>query len=86
MLKGFESVEKIQNGGLYHPDHFKDNCGFGLIAQLSGEASHALLRTAVESGWAVPRCFWPSRIRRKKNFGILFLGQNPIRIHNFRGS
>lgn len=35
--------------GLYHPDEFRDNCGFGLIAHVKGEASHKLLRTAIES-------------------------------------
>jgi len=37
------------NSGLYHPDEFKDNCGFGLIAHMKGEASHKLLQTAIES-------------------------------------
>ncbi|MGU2433417.1 hypothetical protein ACTVZD_05865, partial [Pseudomonas aeruginosa] len=23
--------------GLYHPETFKDNCGFGLIAHMQGE-------------------------------------------------
>lgn len=35
--------------GLYNPDEFKDNCGFGLIAQMQGQASHELLKTAIES-------------------------------------
>jgi glutamate synthase (NADPH/NADH) large chain len=35
--------------GLYHPDEFKDNCGFGLIAHMQGEASHNLLQTAIEA-------------------------------------
>jgi len=35
--------------GLYHPDDFRDNCGFGLIAHMKGEASHKLLQTAIES-------------------------------------
>lgn len=35
--------------GLYQLDEFKDNCGFGLIAHLNGEASHRLLETAIES-------------------------------------
>jgi len=37
------------DSGLYHPDEFKDNCGFGLIAHMKGNASHALLQTAIES-------------------------------------
>ena len=35
--------------GLYRPEEFKDNCGFGLIAHMQGEASHHLLKTAIES-------------------------------------
>ncbi|EAT12419.1 glutamate synthase large subunit [Bermanella marisrubri] len=35
--------------GLYTPGEFKDNCGFGLIAHMEGQASHDLLRTAIES-------------------------------------
>ncbi len=35
--------------GLYSPGEFKDNCGFGLIAHLQGDASHELLTTAIES-------------------------------------
>ena len=35
--------------GLYRPDEFRDNCGFGLIAHTSGQASHRLLQTAIES-------------------------------------
>ncbi|WP_404368291.1 glutamate synthase large subunit [Marinobacter sp.] len=35
--------------GLYHPDEFRDNCGFGLIAHMKGQTSHRLLQTAIES-------------------------------------
>ncbi len=35
--------------GLFRPDEFRDNCGFGLIAQMEGQASHDLLETAIES-------------------------------------
>jgi glutamate synthase (NADPH/NADH) large chain len=35
--------------GLYTPGEFKDNCGFGLISQMEGKASHELLTTAIES-------------------------------------
>lgn len=35
--------------GLYNIDEFKDNCGFGLIAHLTGVQSHKLLATAIES-------------------------------------
>ncbi|HEA51609.1 glutamate synthase large subunit [Marinobacter antarcticus] len=37
------------NSGLYHPDEFRDNCGFGLIAHMKGDASHKLLQTAIAS-------------------------------------
>src|SRR5690606_11698845 len=35
--------------GLYTPEDVRDNCGFGLIAHMKGEASHRLLKTAIES-------------------------------------
>ncbi|GHS82708.1 glutamate synthase large subunit [Pseudomonas sp. PAGU 2196] len=35
--------------GLYHPEEFKDNCGFGLIAHMTGEPSHHLLQTAMQA-------------------------------------
>ena len=35
--------------GLYNPEEFRDNCGFGLIAQMEGEKSHHLLQTAIEA-------------------------------------
>jgi glutamate synthase (NADPH/NADH) large chain len=35
--------------GLYQVDEFKDNCGFGLVAQTEGKTSHKLLQTAIES-------------------------------------
>ena len=35
--------------GLYNPDEFRDNCGFGMIAHQQGVASHRLLQTAIES-------------------------------------
>lgn len=41
--------QPVVNAGLYHPDEFRDNCGFGLIAQMKGEASHDLVQTAIHS-------------------------------------
>ena len=35
--------------GLYDPGEFRDNCGFGLIAQMEGKKSHHLLQTAIEA-------------------------------------
>jgi len=35
--------------GLYQPGEYKDNCGFGLIAHRTGQASHRLLQTAIEA-------------------------------------
>lgn len=35
--------------GLYNIDEFKDNCGFGLIAQLKGQPSHKILSNAIEA-------------------------------------
>lgn len=37
------------NQGLHQPGEFRDNCGFGLIAQMHGEASHDLLQTAIRA-------------------------------------
>lgn len=37
------------SAGLYSPEEFRDNCGFGLIAHSSGDASHRLLQVAIES-------------------------------------
>jgi glutamate synthase (NADPH/NADH) large chain len=35
--------------GLYHPDEFRDNCGFGLVAHIEGQPSHDLLQSAINS-------------------------------------
>lgn len=35
--------------GLYQPSFEKDSCGFGLIAQMDGKASHWLVQTAIKS-------------------------------------
>ena len=35
--------------GLCTSEDFRDNCGFGLIAHIEGEASHRLLKTAIQS-------------------------------------
>ncbi len=32
---------------LYHPSFERENCGFGLIAQMDGEPSHRIVRTAI---------------------------------------
>ncbi len=37
------------SAGLFRPEEFRDNCGFGLIAHMAGNASHRLLCTAIES-------------------------------------
>ena len=36
-------------GGLYRPEFERDNCGFGLIAQMDGEPSHWLIKTAISA-------------------------------------
>ena len=43
------SLDKLAQHGLYHPDFERDNCGFGLIAHMDGEPSHWLVQTAVDS-------------------------------------
>ncbi|MDF1779770.1 MAG: glutamate synthase large subunit [Alcanivoracaceae bacterium] len=35
--------------GLHEPEEFRDNCGFGLIAQMEGKPSHELVQTAIEA-------------------------------------
>ncbi|MDH3688574.1 MAG: glutamate synthase large subunit [Gammaproteobacteria bacterium] len=35
--------------GLYRPEFEKENCGFGLIAQMDGKPSHWLVRTAIDA-------------------------------------
>lgn len=40
---------KDQPRGLYNPEEFRDNCGFGMIAHQQGLPSHKLLQTAIES-------------------------------------
>lgn len=37
------------NRGLYRPQFEKDNCGFGLIAQMDDRPSHWLIETAIEA-------------------------------------
>lgn len=37
------------SNGLYRPSEFKDNCGFGLMAHMRGQASHDLLVKAIEA-------------------------------------
>ncbi len=37
------------SSGLYHPEEFRDNCGFGLIAHTEGNKSHDLLGKAIEA-------------------------------------
>lgn len=37
------------NNGLFNPEEFRDNCGFGLMAHMQGEASHDLLLKSIES-------------------------------------
>ncbi|MDH5231980.1 MAG: glutamate synthase large subunit [Gammaproteobacteria bacterium] len=37
------------NSGLYRPEFEKDNCGFGLIAQMDGKPSHWLIDTSIQA-------------------------------------
>lgn len=41
------SHNKHIQSGIYRPEFERDNCGFGLIAHMDGEASHWLLDTAI---------------------------------------
>ncbi len=38
-----------QAQGLYRPEFERDNCGFGLIAHMDGEASHWVIETAIKA-------------------------------------
>ncbi|PID61736.1 MAG: glutamate synthase large subunit [Gammaproteobacteria bacterium] len=40
-------LESLAESGLYSPRFEHDNCGFGLIAQMDGRASHWLVETAI---------------------------------------
>ena len=40
-------LENLAGNGLYQPNFERDNCGFGLIAQMDGRASHWLVQTAI---------------------------------------
>jgi len=40
-------LARSHTASLFHPDAFRDNCGFGLIAHRHGQASHDLLETAI---------------------------------------
>lgn len=40
-------LDNLAEHGLYQPDFEHDNCGFGLIAQMDGRASHWLVETAI---------------------------------------
>jgi len=42
-------MRKKEPTGLYRSKFEKDNCGFGLIAHMDGEASHWLVNTAIKS-------------------------------------
>ena len=42
-------MQPVAHSGLYHPDEFRDNCGFGLIAHMQGQASHHLVQTSIHS-------------------------------------
>ncbi|AOV18163.1 glutamate synthase large subunit [Acidihalobacter aeolianus] len=40
---------QVPTGGLYRPEFERDNCGFGLIAHMDGQASHWVLETAIHA-------------------------------------
>ncbi len=42
-------VSQQQQQGLYRPEFERDNCGFGLIAQMDNQPSHRLVRTAIDA-------------------------------------
>ena len=42
-------LDALATKGLYRPEFEHDNCGFGLIAQIDGEPSHQLVKSAVQA-------------------------------------
>ncbi|MGK0321308.1 MAG: glutamate synthase (NADPH/NADH) large chain, partial [Granulosicoccus sp.] len=40
-------LDNLAKHGLYQPNFERDNCGFGMIAQMDGRASHWLVETAI---------------------------------------
>ena len=40
-------MQTNQQQGLYRPEFERDNCGFGLIAQMDDQASHWLVKTSI---------------------------------------
>ncbi len=46
---GVDVPASTASRGLYRPEEFRDNCGFGLIAHVEGQPSHRLLQKAIES-------------------------------------
>ena len=42
-------MSKLSLNGLYRPEFERDSCGFGLITQMDGQASHWLIKTAIQS-------------------------------------
>ena len=42
-------MNATQSQGLYRPEFERDNCGFGLIANLDDKASHWLVKTSIEA-------------------------------------
>ena len=49
-LKGQAMSMISSSTHLATPDDFSDNCGFGLIAHIEGQASHDLVKTARDIG------------------------------------
>ena len=43
------ALDALAKSGLYRPEFEHDNCGFGLIAQIDGESSHELVKSAVQA-------------------------------------
>lgn len=48
-MNPLQSQNALNLGGLYSPEFEKENCGFGLIANMDDKPSHWLVETAIES-------------------------------------
>ena len=49
LKNSMNALDALATKGLYRPEFEHDNCGFGLIAQIDGESSHQLVKSAVQA-------------------------------------
>ena len=66
----FSGLPKAQ--GLYRPEHERDGCGIGFVADIEGRKSHDIVMKGVPDPHqpGAPRCLWLRRSNRRRQ-GIL---------------